>query len=195
MDTLIAVALANESEGSKVLGQLLEMQKKRKIKMKDVCVVRRHEGGSVEVKQLMESVEGAIYYGMLLGGLAGLLSGLVFIGPIAGIGLGILLGGLLGSIYGYLDDYGINNDFIRETATLLEPESSAVFLLSDRRHTDRILSLLANYSGEVLHTDYSEGKEQDLFKKLQKARKEDKFREIMDVNETGAYGRKKGNEV
>jgi len=195
MSDIIAAALPNIDKGRQAMKEVVAMSRKREIRLLDACLVWRREDGSLELWQFVENLEGAIRYGLLIGGLTGFALGLIFIGPIALFGIGLLLGGVFGAIFGYLSDYGINNDFIREAGTLLEPEASAVFLLADSNSTQKILDHLSAYTGEILHSSYSRNKEKDLFRQLQKARKENRFREILDINDISAARAKNRGKV
>ncbi len=182
MSTLIAASFSDKSQGTRLAAELIDMQKKRKIKVLDACVVWRHEDGAIEVRQMVESVEASIYYGVVLGGLAGVLIGFIFIDPVIGLGMGLLIGAVLGAIHGYLSDFGINNDFIQETGTLIKPETSAIFLLINTSSRRKVINHLSKYTGEILHTSYSRGKERDLFKQFQQSRKREGLNDIIDEN-------------
>jgi hypothetical protein len=71
---------------------------------------------------------------------------LVFLDTEAMVGAGT------GAVAGALTDYGIDDDFIRDLAKTLNPNSSAIFILVRKMQPEKVLSELSRFRGKVLRT-------------------------------------------
>ena len=63
---------------------------------------------------------------------------------------------------GALADYGINDDFIENTAKEFQPGTSALFILARRMNFDKALPELKKLGGKVLKTSLTNDDEQRL---------------------------------
>ena len=54
-----------------------------------------------------------------------------------------------------LADYGIDDDFMRRLAMSVVPGKAALFVLAERMTIDKIVPLLAEEHGELLHSSLS----------------------------------------
>ncbi|HEV7914071.1 MAG TPA: DUF1269 domain-containing protein, partial [Albitalea sp.] len=101
------------------------------------------------------------------GGLLGALVGLLFLNPLAGMATGIALGAGTGALSGAMSDYGIDDDFIKNLARDLEPQTSALFLLARRVNFDKVLPELKPFGGKVMKTSLTNAQEERLRKELE----------------------------
>jgi uncharacterized membrane protein len=88
----------------------------------------------------------------------GVLFGLLFFIPV----FGLAVGGVLGALFGTIDKIGIDKSFQREVRDMLQPGTSALFLVVDKVTPDKALAALSKYGGRVLKTSLSEDAEQKL---------------------------------
>jgi uncharacterized membrane protein len=88
--------------------------------------------------------------------------GLLFLNPLVGFALGTMVGAGTGALAGALTDYGINDDFIRELAKTLKPNSSAIFILVRKMQPEKVLNELSRFPGRVLRTSLSPEQEARL---------------------------------
>jgi uncharacterized membrane protein len=126
-----------------------------------VVAVRRPDG-KVQLKQSVNLVGMSAASGGLWGALWGTLVGLLFLNPLVGFALGTMVGAGTGALAGALADYGINDDFIRDLAKTLKPNSSALFILVRKMQPEKVLSDLSRFRGRVLRTSLSPEQEARL---------------------------------
>lgn len=154
MTELIVLAFATEGGAKEALATLSQLQKQELIKLSDAATVVRKADGKVKVKQAVDLV-GA---GALGGAFWGMLIGLIFLVP----WLGLAIGAISGAIAGRLSDIGIDDKFIREVGTTIEPGHSALFMLVEHMTEDRVLPELQKFHPTVLRTNLSAEDEEKL---------------------------------
>jgi uncharacterized membrane protein len=154
MSNLIVMTFKDEDGAKKILEELGDLQREHLIKLDDAATVIRNSDGKLKVKQARSLVgEGA-----LGGAFWGMLVGLLFLAPLAGMAIGAAMGGGLGK----LADYGINDQFIKEVGKKLVPGTSAVFFLVHEAQVDKVVEALKPFKGEIIHTSLSETEEAEL---------------------------------
>jgi uncharacterized membrane protein len=147
MSEMIVFAFKSETGAEEMRDALIRMQKEMLIKLDDAAVVVRKKDGKVKVKQAV-SLVGA---GALGGSFWGLLIGLLFWVP----WVGLAIGAATGAVSGALTDIGIDNGFIKEVGSTIEPGHSALFLLVREMKEDRVLGYLTQFGATVLRTSLS----------------------------------------
>lgn len=154
MSNLIVMTFKEEKGAKKILDELGELQKQGLIQLDDAATAIREEDGKLKVKQARslvgEGAMGGAFWGMLIG--------LLFLAPVAGLALGAVMGGGLGK----LADYGINDQFIKEVGKKLTPGTSAVFLLVQHAQVEKVVEHLKPFKGEIIHTTLSPAEENEL---------------------------------
>ena len=75
---------------------------------------------------------------------------------------GAALGAASGTLGGYLTDIGINDKWMKETATAIQPGSAALFVLVRKVTGDKVLEGLKGEGGTVLKTSLDHTKEAAL---------------------------------
>ena len=154
MSSLIAVGFKDEFTADAVILELRKLQKEHLIDLEDAAIVIRNKDGKVKIKQTQElTAEGA-----LSGGFWGLLFGFIFFNPLLGWAVGAIAGGISGA----LTDIGIDDNFIREVGSTIEPSTSAIFVLVRRATPDKVLEDLSRFEGKVLKTSLSNEDEAKL---------------------------------
>jgi uncharacterized membrane protein len=83
---------------------------------------------------------------------------LIFLNPL----LCFAVGASTGAASGALTDIGINDDFMKELAATLKPESSALFVLVRKVTADKVLEAISGTGGIVLKTSLSHEDEHRL---------------------------------
>jgi len=76
---------------------------------------------------------------------------LIFLNPL----LGMAVGATAGALTGALIDVGINDNFMKELAATLKPNSSVLFVLVRQMTPDKVLNELAGTGGKVLKSSLS----------------------------------------
>jgi uncharacterized membrane protein len=167
MSELIVVSYKGEDTADQVLNKLQAMQKEHLVDLEDAAIVVRDKNGKVHVKQAVNLVTAGALGGAAWGGLMGSLIGLIFLNPLAGLVTGMAVGAGTGALSGALSDYGINDDFIKETAQSLEKGSSALFALVRRATFDKVLPELKPFGGKIIKTSMTTEQERRLKKALE----------------------------
>jgi uncharacterized membrane protein len=69
--------------------------------------------------------------------------------------LGLAVGAASGALVGGLSDFGVEDKFIKEVGSTIEPGHSALFLLTHRANMEKMLDELKPFSPMVLQTSLS----------------------------------------
>jgi len=154
MSQLVVLKFDKEGTAQEVLGEVGALQKQNLITLEDAATVTRQADGKPKVKQAT-SLVGA---GALGGAFWGMLIGLLFFMPFLGLAAGAL-GGALG---GKFEDIGIDDDFIKQVGSSIQPGESAVFLLIRDATPDRVVEALKAHNPEVIKTNLTVEQEAKL---------------------------------
>jgi uncharacterized membrane protein len=154
MSQLVVLTFEKEGTAEQVLGEVGALQKQNLITLEDAATVVRQADGKPKIKQAT-SLVGA---GALGGAFWGMLIGLLFFVPFLGLAAGAL-GGALG---GKFADIGIDDDFIKQVGSAIQPGQSAIFLLIREATPDRVVEALKPYHPEVLQTNLTAEQERQL---------------------------------
>jgi uncharacterized membrane protein len=143
---LVAVAFPDQARAAEVLEALRRLQRERLIRLEDACYVTKDAEGTIQLHQTLNPVA----YGAVDGALRGVLVGLLFLMPLAGM----LVGAAAGALIWPLIDLGISDRFVQQLAAELRPGSSALFVLvrEPPADEDEVLRAVGSYGGTVLHT-------------------------------------------
>jgi len=133
---------------------LVDAQDDRVLKLHDAAIARQAPDGKVRIDQLKTAV-GA---GALGGAFWGLLVGLIFFMPVAGLAAGAVAG----AIGGRFADLGIGDDFIRQATESIGPEDSALFLLVDEVDEQAFQDAVATLGGQIVRTSLTDEQEAEL---------------------------------
>jgi uncharacterized membrane protein len=154
MADLVAIAFPTEQKAEEVRQKLLDMQKEYLIELADAVIAVKQPDGKVKLNQLFHPAAA----GAATGSFWGLLIGLIFMMPLAGVALGAASGALGGA----LADVGINDQFMKDAAQSLQAGNAALFLLIRKMTTDKVLADLQGVGGTVMRTSFDHTKEDAL---------------------------------
>jgi len=154
MSELVVLAFDNEEGAFQARDRLLDIRKHRMLQLADAAVVVRRKDGKVKVKQLTNLVGGGAFGGAFWG----FLVGLIFAIPVVGLAVGAAAGVAIG----ILTDYGVDDKFIKEVGSTIEPGHSALFLLIHKVTLDKLLDELGEFNPTVLETSLSKEDEAEL---------------------------------
>lgn len=158
MSDLIVLAFDNPDGAFQLRDKLISLQKQHIVTLEDAAVVIRKDDGKVKVKQVA-SLTGA---GALGGAFWGMLIGLLFWMP----WLGLAIGAVTGALAGKFSDIGVDDAFIKEVGSTIEPGHSALFLLVREATTDKLMDQIKDFDAKVVQTSLStddENKLRELF--------------------------------
>ncbi len=154
MSDLVFIAFPTEQKAEEVRRKVLSLQREYLIELGDAVVVVKDGKGHVKLNQMMNLTAA----GAASGALWGTLIGFIFLAPLVGTALGAASGALGGK----LTDVGINDKFMKETASALQPNTAGLFLLIRKMTTDKVLADLKGVGGVLMSTSFDETKEAAL---------------------------------
>ena len=169
MSDLIVIVYPHEAKAEEMRQKLLKLQKEYLIELDDAVIAVKSPDGYVKLNQLISPTK----IGAVQGSLWGLLIGAIFLLPVMGPAVGALSGAALGAasgaIGGALTDLGIDDNFIKELASSIEPGNAALFLLVRKMTADKVLDAIQGTGGKILRTSLDHSKEQALRETLEAA--------------------------
>jgi uncharacterized membrane protein len=160
MADLLVIEYPTEQQAEAVRTKLLAMQQDYLIQLGDAVVATKCAEGQVKLNQLFSTTRAGAASGMLWGTLVGFL----FMMPLAGAALGAASGALSGRF----NDFGINDNFMKEAAQAIQSGNAALFLLIRKMTTDKVLAALEGTGGRVLRSSFDDSKEEALRAALEK---------------------------
>jgi uncharacterized membrane protein len=161
MSDLVAIIYPSEAKAEEVRQRLFKLQKEYLITISDAVIAVKTDAGPIKLNQLVNTTA----IGAVSGSFWGLLIGVIFLNPI----LGVALGAASGALGGALSDYGIDDAFMKELATSMQPGNAALFVLIKNMTPDKVLREIQDAGGTVLKTSLDDTKEQQLRDALAKA--------------------------
>jgi uncharacterized membrane protein len=154
MSDLVVIAFPTEAKAEEVRQKLFSMQKEYLIELSDAVVAVKDAQGNIKLNQLVNTTAA----GAVSGAFWGSLIGLIFLMPL----VGAALGAASGTLGGYLTDIGINDKWMKDTATAIQPGTAALFVLVRKVTGDKVLEGLKGEGGTVLKTSLDHTKEAAL---------------------------------
>jgi uncharacterized membrane protein len=112
-----------------------------------IAAIVRRQDGKYKVITNHHAVGAGATWGMFWG----LLFGLLFFIPVFGMALGAGLGALMGKI----EKSGIDQEFQDQVRGMLQPGTSALFLVVEKVTPDKAVAAMSAYGGTVLKTSLS----------------------------------------
>lgn len=155
MSDLVVLALDTEIGAEEMRDELVRLQKEHLITLSDAAVVIRQQDGHVKVKQAVSLVG----VGAMGGAFWGLLIGILFWMP----WLGMIIGAASGALAGRFSDVGVDDEFIEQVGSTVQPGNSALFLLVEKVTPDKVITDLMKFKNvKVLKTSLSQEQEDKL---------------------------------
>lgn len=158
MSDHIAVVYPDENTAVQMRDTLARLQTERLAKLADDAVVVKNQDGKVRLNQTAPLVA----TGAAGGALWGTLIGMLFLAPL----LGLVVGAVSGAISGKLSDYGIDDNFMKQLGSQLQPGNAALFVLVTKVTPDKVLDQIKQYGGTVLQSSLSKDAEARLQQSL-----------------------------
>lgn len=160
--TLSVLLFEQEPEAERFLGTLKQLQDQNLIKVDDAATVTRKPDGKPKIRQAHDLV-GA---GALGGAFWGLLFGLLLFVPL----VGAAVGAGMGALFGKMADMGIDDDFIKQVGSQLQPGQAALFLYTHGAVMDKVADAVKSYHCKLIHSSLSKEDEAKLRETLGLAR-------------------------
>ncbi|HEY1516367.1 MAG TPA: DUF1269 domain-containing protein [Solirubrobacteraceae bacterium] len=154
MADLIAIGYNAEETAEQAAEEVYRLAHDLVIEPEAVAVIKRDKNGRYKVTTNHHPVAEGVTWGMFWG----ILFGLLFFIPV----FGLAVGGVLGALLGTIDKIGIDKTFQQQVRDMLQPGTSALFLVVDKVTPDKAVAALSKYGGRVLKTSLSEDAEHKL---------------------------------
>jgi uncharacterized membrane protein len=119
-----------------------------------IAVIVRDEDGSYHVHTTHHAVGAGATWGMFWG----FLFGLLFFIPVFGMAIGAGMGALMGKFA----KTSIDKQFQDQVRGMLQPGTSALFLMLEKVTPDKAVEAMSKYGGTVLKTSLSKETEKEL---------------------------------
>lgn len=158
MADLVVIAYDSEQRAAEVRAELLKMAGEYLVDIEDAAIAVHKQDGKVKLQQIHDLTAA----GAIGGSFWGVLIGLLVLHPL----LGLVVGAGAGAAAGALSDVGINDNFMKELGAKLTPGTSALFVLSSKMTSDRVLERLKGSGGHVMQTSLSHEDEDRLRKAI-----------------------------
>ncbi|MYW63346.1 DUF1269 domain-containing protein [Streptomyces sp. SID8379] len=158
MADLVVLGFADKEKAEAVLRLSKELSRQELLDLEDAALAWRTMDGKIHVKQTYSTTA----TGAAGGALWGALFGMLFLMPVFGAAVGAATGGVAGK----LTDIGINDAFVKEIASTLEPGRAAVFALVRRSTPDRVRDALRPFNPSVIRTSLTKEREDELVNAL-----------------------------
>jgi uncharacterized membrane protein len=154
MSTLVAIGYPDEKTADAAAEEAQRLAKDLIIEPDAIAAIRRDVDGKFHVHTSHQPVAGGATWGMFWG----FFFGIVFFVPFLGMAIGAGLGALMGKVA----KSGIDKDFQDRVRDLVQPGTSALFLVLERATPDKAVEALSKFGGTVLKSSLSKEAEADL---------------------------------
>jgi uncharacterized membrane protein len=154
MAELIAIGYQDEETGARAAKEAERLADDLVIQPDAIAVISRDKEGKFHVTTNHHMVGGGATWGMFWG----LLFGILFFVPV----LGMAVGAGLGALTGKLAKSGVDKEFEKKVRDMLQPGTSALFLVVEKVTPDKAIAAMAPFGGTVLKSSLSRDAEREL---------------------------------
>jgi uncharacterized membrane protein len=154
MATLIAIGYPDETTATAASLEASRLTKDLILQPDAIAVIIRDREGKFHVTTNHHAVGGGATWGMFWGLLFGLLFFVPFLGMAVGAGMGALMGKMTKG--------AIDKEFQSQVRDMLQPGTSALFLIVEKVTPDKAVEAMSKFGGTVLKSSLSKETEQQL---------------------------------
>jgi uncharacterized membrane protein len=154
MADLIAIGYPDETTADAAADEARRLARDLIIEPDAIASIARDKDGRYHVHTSHHAVGGGATWGMFWG----LLFGLLFFIPVFGMAVGAGLGALMGKV----TKTGIDREFEDQVRGMIQPGTSALFLMVEKVTPDKAIEAMSKYGGTVLKTSLSKDGEKEL---------------------------------
>jgi uncharacterized membrane protein len=151
---LIAIGYPDETTAGMAAQEAERLAKDLILQPDAIAVIVRDKSGKYHVTTNHNPVAGGATWGMFWG----LLFGLLFFVPVLGVAVGAGLGALMGKV----EKSGIDREFQDQVKEMVQPGTSALFLVIEKVTPDKAIAAMQKYGGTVLKSSLSGTAEAEL---------------------------------
>jgi uncharacterized membrane protein len=154
MAELVAIGYPDETTAALAMSEAEHLAEDLIIQPDAIAAIVRTKDGKFRVTTNHHEVAGGATWGMWWGFLFGLLFFVPFLGMAVGAGLGALTGKMSKS--------AVDKEFQEQVRDMLQPGTSALFLVIEKATPDKAVEALSKYGGTVLKSSLSKETEAEL---------------------------------
>ena len=154
MATLVAIGYPDETTATAASLEAQRLAKDLIIQPDAIAAIIRDREGKFHVTTNHHAVGGGTTWGMFWGLLFGILFFVPFLGMAVGAGLGALMGKMTKG--------AINKEFESQVRDMLQPGTSALFLVVEHVTPDKAVEALSQFGGTVLKSSLPKDTEAQL---------------------------------
>ena len=154
MADLVAIGYPDEATAEAAADEARRLAQDLIIQPDAIAVIVRDKEGGYHVHTNHHVVGAGATWGMFWG----FLFGLLFFIPVIGLGIGAGMGALMGKF----GKASIDKQFQDQVRGLLQPGTSALFLMVEKVTPDKAVEAMSKYGGTVIKTSLSKEGEQEL---------------------------------
>jgi uncharacterized membrane protein len=154
MADLIAIGYPDETTAFAAADEARRLASELIIQPDAIAVISRDQDGSYHVTTSHHPMTRGASWGMFWG----FLFGLLFFIPVFGMAVGAAMGALMGKF----SKTSIDQQFQDQVRAMVQPGTSALFLMLERVTPDVAVAAMSKYGGTVLKTSLSENDEKEL---------------------------------
>jgi uncharacterized membrane protein len=154
MADLIAIGYPDETTAHEAADEARRLAAELIIQPDAIAVISRDKDGSYHVTTSHHPMTKGASWGLFWG----FLFGLLFFIPVFGMAVGAGLGALLGKF----SKTSIDQQFQDQVRDMVQPGTSALFLMLEKATPDKAVAAMSKYGGTVLKTSLSKEDEKEL---------------------------------
>ena len=154
MADLIVIGYPDEATAEAAADEARRLARDLIIQPDAIAVIRRDADGKYHTQTSHHAVGAGATWGMFWG----FLFGLLFFIPVLGLAIGAGLGALMGK----MAKSGIDKEFQDQVRDLVQPGTSALFLMVEKVTPDKAVEAMSKFGGTVIKTSLSKEGEQEL---------------------------------
>src|ERR1700760_2281838 len=154
MADLIAIGYPDETTADAAADEARRLAADLIIQPDAIAVIVRDKDGSYHVHTTHHAVGAGTAWGMFWG----FLFGLLFFIPVFGMAICAGMGALMGKVA----KTSIDKQFQDQVRDMIQPGTSALFLMLEKVTPDKAVEAMSNYGGTVLKTSLSKDDEKEL---------------------------------
>jgi len=154
MADLIAIGYPDETTALAAMDETERLQHELVIQADAVAAIVRNKEGKIRVVTNHHAVGAGATWGMFWG----LLFGMLFFVPVLGMAVGAGMGALMGKV----TKNTVDNEFQGQVRDMLQPGTSALFMVVEKVTPDKAVAALSKYGGTVLKSSLSNETQREL---------------------------------
>jgi uncharacterized membrane protein len=155
MATLTVLKFNTPEGAAQMQDKIMSMQKMELLKVHDAAIVTWPAGAKAPKTKQLVNMAGM---GAMQGAFWGMLFGLIFFVPF----FGLAMGAAMGALGGKMADYGISDEFIKQTREKVTEGTSALFLMTSDAVQDKVAAELKGMEFELIASNLTKEQEEQL---------------------------------